>query len=146
VKNTQAAFSFYRSVVGYSQISYMIERQPYLKIHMRGITTERDIGMHAWEKYPQRPNRLIIDIELYCAVETALNPTKETIVNYEHIREFIKTWPTLPHTDFLETAAEELLVECFKDKRVQTVMVSIRKPDVYTEIEGVGVEILRHRS
>ena len=68
------------------------------------------------------------------------------MLNYDTIRDALKTWPQKPHTDLIETLIEELIALCFADSRVEACRVSILKPDIFNEAAGAGLEVYRLRS
>ncbi len=118
--------------------------QGYVRMMIRDLVTEVPLGLHPWERHPEKPQRIVINIELYAAPS---GPIKghSSIVDYDYIREAIKKWPRRKHTVFIETLLDELVKLCFKDKRVQATRVSIFKPDIYNEAAGAGVEVYRVR-
>jgi len=79
-------------------------------------------------------------------------PTHGTIgdtcpyIDYDPIRSAIRAWPSRPHTDLLETLAEELVALCFALEAVQACRVSVEKPDIFNEADAAGVEIFRVRA
>jgi dihydroneopterin aldolase len=69
----------------------------------------------------------------------------DTILDYDPVREALKTWPTRPHTPLLETLLHELVELCFRNPRVSACRVSIMKPDIFNEAAGAGVEVYQGR-
>ena len=122
----------------------MLLDRDHLRVTLRNIVTECRLGLHPWEQHPERPTRLVINVDLYLAVESGPLPEKD-ITNYDHIRGFILTFPSRPHTLLLESLANELTAECFKQKNVQACRVSLMKPDIFNEVEGAGIEVFRTR-
>lgn len=116
----------------------------YVRMMLRDLVTEVPLGLHPWERHPEKPQRIVINVDLYAA---PAGPIKghSSIVDYDYIREAIKKWPRRKHTVFIETLLDELVKLCFKDKRVQACRVSIVKPDIYNEAGGAGVEVYRVR-
>lgn len=66
-------------------------------------------------------------------------------IDYDSVRDAIRGWPGRPHTDLLETLAEELVGLCFAIAAVQACRVSVEKPDIFNEADAAGVEIFRVR-
>jgi dihydroneopterin aldolase len=116
----------------------------YVRMMIRDLVTEVRLGLHPWERHPEKPQRIVVNVELY-AVPAARIKGHSSIVDYDYIREALKRWPRRKHTVFIETLLDELVKLCFKDKRVQAARVSIFKPDIYNEAAGAGVEIYRVR-
>jgi 7,8-dihydroneopterin aldolase/epimerase/oxygenase len=102
--------------------------------------------LHAWERHAERPTRLIVNVEMFAPLTRPLSAeTPESIIDYDPIREVLKTWPTRPHTPLLETLLHELVELCFGDPRVNACRVSIMKPDIFNEAAGAGVEVYQVR-
>jgi dihydroneopterin aldolase len=118
----------------------------HLRIVLRDIQTEAHVGLHAWERHAERPTRLIVNVEMFAPLTRPLSAeTPESIIDYDPIREVLKTWPTRPHTPLLETLLHELVELCFGDPRVSACRVSIMKPDIFNEAAGAGVEVYQVR-
>ena len=120
--------------------------QNYRRIILRNVQVEARVGLHPWEMHPERPTRLIINIEMFVPLKPAREEeTAATIVDYDGIRDALRTWPRRPHTPLLETLAEEVVDLCFGDAAVEACRVSIVKPDIFNEAAGAGIEIYRVR-
>lgn len=117
-----------------------------IRVKIRGLVTERRVGIHPWEQHPERPNRLRIDVDLEGLHLPAGADGSRTIIDYDAIREEVRSWPSRPHTPHLETLAEELLNLCFANPAVSRARVSILKPDIFNDAAGVGIEITRNRA
>lgn len=117
----------------------------HLKIIVRGLKTNIMVGLHPWETHPERPTPVIVDVELFAQGEEA-GDSAATIIDYDPIRDLVtKQWPKRPHTPLLETWVEELVAFCFAMPRVDACRVSIVKPHIFPEADGVGVEVFRVR-
>ena len=118
----------------------------YIRVVLRDIETEAHVGLHPWERHPERPTRLIVNVEMFAPLTRPLSEeTPETIVDYDPIRAALKAWPSRPHTKLLETLLHELVTLCFRDPRVSACRVSIMKPDIFNEVGGAGVEVYQVR-
>jgi dihydroneopterin aldolase len=121
--------------------------QNYRRIILRNVQVEARVGLHPWELHPERPTRLIINVEMFVPLKPAREEeTAATIVDYDAIREALRTWPRRPHTPLLETLVDEVAELCLAHPRVMACRVSIMKPDIFSEAEGVGIEVYRTRS
>ena len=117
----------------------------YVRMMIRDLVTEVRLGLHPWERHPEKPQRIVVNVELFAAPRNAKYKDVSAVVDYDYIREALKKWPRRKHTVFIETLLDELIKLCFKDKRVQAARVSIFKPDIYNEAAGAGVEVYRVR-
>jgi dihydroneopterin aldolase len=118
----------------------------YIRVVLRDIETEAHVGLHPWERHPQRPTRLIVNVEMFAPLRRSLaEESKDTIVDYDPVRDALKSWPGRPHTPLLETLLQELVELCFGNPRVSACRVSIMKPDIFNEAAGAGVEVYQVR-
>lgn len=117
----------------------------YVRMMIRDLVTEVRLGLHPWERHPEKPQRIVINVEMYATPQSRRIKGVTSIVDYDYVREAIRKWPRRKHTVFIETLLEELVKLCFRDKRVTACRVSIFKPDIYNEAAGAGVEIYRVR-
>ena len=119
--------------------------QGYVRMMIRDLVTEVRLGLHPWERHPEKPQRIVVNVELYAAPQTTRYKHVSSVVDYDYIREALRKWPRRRHTVFIETLLDELVKLCFRDKRVMAARVSIFKPDIYNEAAGAGVEIYKVR-
>ena len=119
----------------------------YRRIILRNVQVEARVGLHAWEMHPEHPTRLIVNVELFVPLPAVGGAeTAASIVDYDPIRAALRAWPGRPHTPLLETLVDELAELCLADPRVAACRVSVMKPDIFPEAEGVGIEVYRTRS
>lgn len=118
----------------------------YLRMMIKDLVTEVRLGLHPWERHPEKPQRIVVNVELFAAPPRAKFKNVSSVVDYDFIRDALKKWPRRRHTVFIETLLDELVELCFKDKRVKAARVSIFKPDIYNEAAGAGVEVYKVRS
>ena len=119
----------------------------HLRVILRDLIVETRVGLHPWEQHPEKPTRLVVNIEMFAALDEAgLRAESEaSIIDYDHIRDALKTWRTRPHTPLLETLLDEVVALCFENARVEACLVSILKPDIFGEAAGAGVEVYMRR-
>jgi len=112
----------------------------YARIILRDICVEARVGLHPWERHPERPSRLIVNIELFS------HRTRESeFIDYDRIHQAFKEWPKRPHTELLETLVEEVVELCFGIPLVEACRVSIVKPDIFNDTAAVGIEVYRRK-
>ena len=102
-------------------------------------------GLHPWERHPERPNRLLVSVQLYTT--TPFDPaTGAGYLDYDRVRDHLLTWPSRPHVDLLETLLAGLTAFAFEDPLVEACHVKVVKPDIFPEAKGgAGVEWFRKR-
>jgi dihydroneopterin aldolase len=118
----------------------------YVRMMIRDLVTEVRLGLHPWERHPEKPQRIVINVEMYARPAPRRAKNVSSVVDYDYVRDALRKWPRRKHTVFIESLLEELVKLCFRDKRVVACRVSIFKPDIYNEAGGAGVEIYRVRA
>lgn len=119
----------------------------YQRVILRDVAVEVRLGLHPWERHPERPQRILVNVELFAHLAAPFSGSGvEAVLNYDTIRDELRRWPQREHTELLETLVEELIALCFRDARVEACRVSIVKPDIFNEAGGAGIEVYRLRS
>ena len=68
-------------------------------------------------------------------------------VDYGPLHDFIThQLPKKGHISLLESAAEQIVYFCFRDPRVESVVVRLEKTDLFADTSGAGIELRRSRS
>jgi dihydroneopterin aldolase len=102
-------------------------------------------GLHPWERHPERPTRLMISVRLYAPL-TSARAEQMPIIDYDRVRNRILALQNEAHIDLLETVADRVTDACFGDLRVAACQVRVRKPDIYNESRGAGIDLFRTRA
>ncbi len=115
----------------------------HVRMVMRDLVVEISIGLHPWEQL--RPQRLVVNVEAWAYADLPYTDADtEAILDYDHIRDVIREeWPKRAHAKLLEPLAEELIQLCFKHESVEAARVRLEKPDIFSEAQGVGIELYR---
>ena len=117
----------------------------YIRVMLRDLVTEAQVGLHPWERHRERPTRLVVNIEMFAALHGPAAEAAQDLIDYDPIRDELKAWPSRPHTDLLETLVDELVGLCFRHPAVLACRVSVMKPDIFNEAAAAGVEVYRRR-
>jgi dihydroneopterin aldolase len=118
----------------------------YARMMIRDLVTHVRLGVHAHERDPEKPQRIIVNIEMFSDGRSHREGEGlASVVNYDPIHAAIMGWSGRPHVVLIETLLEELIALCFQDTRVRACKVSIVKPDIYETAAAAGVEIFRMR-
>ncbi|MFT3727801.1 MAG: dihydroneopterin aldolase [Terricaulis sp.] len=110
-----------------------------VSVVLRGVQVNVHVGVHPWERHPERPTRLLIDLTL----EFSYNDYFEKhggYVNYDPLRTFVSGLANKPHVDWLETIAQDILKAAFELTPAQRAHLQIIKPDIFNEVDEVGLE------
>jgi 7,8-dihydroneopterin aldolase/epimerase/oxygenase len=117
----------------------------HVRVVIADAIVERRCGLHPWERHPERPNRLKVTVEMFAAL--AAGPMgADRFIDYDRVRQYLQTFPSLPHVDLLEEIAEEIVAKCFEDSRVEACRIAVLKPDIFNEAEAAGIEVFRTRA
>ena len=102
------------------------------------------IGYHGYEKINKQ--NVKFNIELDHVNPKHLNDKDiKSIFNYEKITKIIKNLTKSKHYNFLESLADDIFNELFKDKRINKIRLKIEKLDAIKETISVGIEITKKR-
>ena len=115
----------------------------FTSVHVDNVEVFVNCGLHAWEKHPERPNRLLVSVSLYA--DDRKSRPDGWYMDYDRIRTYILGLSSRPHTDLLEQLLDDLVTHAFGDKHVDAVFARIDKPDIFPEAQAAGVEALRFR-
>ena len=115
------------------------------KVIINDLTLLISVGIHDFEKIKKQEVRFNIDIE----INPSLFPSEKrlnSIVNYEIIIKSIIKITKNKHYELLETLAEAVFDELFKDKRIGKIMLKIEKLEILKDCSSVGIQITKKRS
>ena len=102
------------------------------------------IGYRSYEKINKQ--NVKFNIELDHVNPKHLNDKDiKSIFNYEKITKIIKNLTKSKHYNFLESLADDIFNELFKDKRINKIRLKIEKLDAIKGTVSVGVEITKKR-
>ena len=118
----------------------------YVRATLRNVAVDVQVGLHPWEQHPERPTRLIVNVDMYAPLgRRGVATTRENMLDYDPVRSAILAWRGRPHVPFLEDLVEELITVCFANPLVEACRVSVVKPDIFNEADAAGIEIYRRR-
>jgi len=119
-------------------------KHDYTRISLRDLVIEMSIGIADWERETRQ--RVVVSVDLFTHHGMRSVSEISDCINYDPIHEYVvSSWQDRPHTEFLETLAEELIAVCFLDARVEAARVLLQKPDVYKDAGAAEVEYYRVR-
>ena len=115
------------------------------KILIKDLTLDLKLGYYYFEK--NKPQKVKFTLEVNYRDK---NPTNDkdlkSIVNYDNIVKLIKKLVKNKHYNFLETLAEDVFDELFKDKRIDKITLQIEKLEIIKDCSSVGIQISKKRS
>jgi FolB domain-containing protein len=114
------------------------------KVIISDLTLLISIGIHDFEKIKKQEVKFNIDIDIdsfLAPVENKLN----SIVNYETIIKNISNLTKNNHYELLETLAEDILYELFKNNNIHKIKIKIEKTQIIKNTKSVGIEITKKK-
>ena len=114
----------------------MTERTSTVSIAMQRVELSVRIGEHPWEQ--ERAQRLMLELTLEFGFHDYFDK-HGGYVNYDPVRNFLQELQNKPHINRLEDFSRHILRACFEMTPAARVKLSVSKPDIFPEMEGVGV-------
>ena len=109
------------------------------KIIIKDLTLLLSVGIHPFEKLKKQ--RVKFNVEI--TTDPNLKPDIKTIVNYESIINDIKKLTKKIHFELLESLAESIFDEIFKNRKIKKIKLKIEKLDIIKETKSVGIEVVK---
>jgi 7,8-dihydroneopterin aldolase/epimerase/oxygenase len=115
------------------------------RIYLRDAVFEANIGVY--DREHAGAQRLIVNVDVFVALSasTPRHDRVEEVVDYDFVRETIKRRLARGHVNLQETLVDELAGALLAHPGVVAVRVCTEKPDVYDNVGGVGIEVLRFK-
>ena len=115
------------------------------KILIKDLTLDLKLGYYDFEKEKKQKVKFSLEVNYEDKKPTSDKDIK-SIVNYDKIVKLITKLVKNRHYNFLETLAEDVFDELFKDQRIGKIMLRIEKLEILKECSSVGIQITKKRS
>ena len=115
------------------------------KILIKDLTLDLKLGYFEFEKNKSQKVKFTLEID-YKDKKPTNDKDLKSIVNYDKIVKLIKKLVKNKHYNFLETLAEDVFDELFKDKRIDKISLQIEKLEIMRDCSSVGIQISKKRS
>ncbi len=115
------------------------------KILIKDLTLDLKLGYFDFEKNKPQKVKFTLEID-YRDKKPTNDKDLKSIVNYDKIVKLIKKLVKNKHYNFLETLAEDVFDELFKDKRIDKVNLQIEKLEIMKDCSSVGIKISKKRN
>ena len=115
------------------------------KILINNLTLDLKLGYFEFEKIKPQKVKFTLEID-YKDKKPTNDKDLKSIVNYDKIVKLIKKLVKNKHYNFLETLAEDVFDELFKDKRIDKISLQIEKLEIMKDCSSVGIQISKKRS
>ena len=115
------------------------------KVLIKDLILNLKLGYYDFEK--EKPQKVKFSLEIdYKDKKPSNDKDLKSIVNYSKVVRLIKKLVKNKHYNFLETLAEDVFDELFKDKRIEKINLKIEKLEIMKDCSSVGIQISKKRS
>ena len=115
------------------------------KVLIKELILDLKLGYYDFEK--EKPQKVKFSLEIdYEDKKPSNDKDLKSIVNYAKIVKLIKKLVKNKHYNFLETLAEDVFDELFKDRRIDKISLRIDKLEILKDCSSVGIQISKKRS
>ena len=115
------------------------------KVLVKELLLDLQIGYFDFEKEKKQKVKFSLEID-YVDKKPSNDKDIKSIVNYAKVVRLIKKLAKKKHYNFLETLAEDVFDELFKDKRIDKISLQIEKLEIMRDCSSVGIQISKKRS
>ena len=115
------------------------------KILIKDLTLDLKLGYYDFEKEKKQKVKFSLEVD-YEDKKPTRDKDIKSIVNYDKIVKLITKLVKNRHYNFLETLAEDVFDELFKDKRIDKIVLQIEKLEILKQCTSVGIQISKKRS
>jgi 7,8-dihydroneopterin aldolase/epimerase/oxygenase len=116
------------------------------RIFLREVLLDANIGIHDFER--KGSQRLVINVDVFVplAVSTPRHDRISEVLDYDFVRTTIRRRIEQGHINLQETLVDDIAQALLAHPGVAAVRVASEKPDVYEDVEAVGVEVFHFKS
>ncbi len=133
-KNNLKILKFEKSLFNYEK-----------KVLINDLILKIKLGYYDFEK--EKPQKVKFSLEAnYKDKKPTNDKDLKSIVNYGKLVKLIKKLTKNKHYNFLETLAEDVFDELFKDKRIDKISLQIEKLEIMKDCSSVGIQISKKRN
>ena len=114
------------------------------KVLIKELILNLKLGYYDFEKEKSQKVKFSLEID-YKDKKPSDDKDLKSIVNYSKVVRLIKKLVKNKHYNFLETLAEDVFDELFKDKRIEKINLKIEKLEIMKDCSSVGIQISKKR-
>ena len=115
------------------------------KVLIKELILNLRLGYYDFEKKKTQKVKFSLEVD-YRDKKPTNDKDLKSIVNYDKLVKLIKKLVKNKHYNFLETLAEDVFDELFKDKRIDKITLQIEKLEIMKDCSSVGIQISKKRS
>jgi dihydroneopterin aldolase len=116
------------------------------RIFVREVVMDASIGIHPSER--AAPQRVVLNVDLFVplALSTPIEDRIDEVLDYDFVRTTIRQRVAAGHINLQETLVDDIARTLLAHPTVRAVRVVSEKPDVYEDVEAVGIEVFRFKT
>ena len=115
------------------------------KILINELVLDLKLGYYDFEKEKSQKVKFSLEID-YEDKKPTNDKDIKSIVNYGTVVKLITKLVKKKHYNFLESLAEAVFDELFRDKRIGKILLKIEKLEILKDCSSVGIQITKKRS
>ncbi len=115
------------------------------KVLIKELILNLRLGYYDFEKKKTQKVKFSLEVD-YRDKKPTNDKDLKSIVNYDKLVKLIKKLVKNKHYNFLETLAEDVFNELFKDRRIDKIILQIEKLEIMKDCSSVGIQISKKRS
>ncbi len=112
------------------------------RLFLSNYHLDANVGVYDYEKVGAQRTAISVDVFVPLAISTPVNDQISEVVDYDFIRDIIRSRISAGHIDLLETICDDVARRILAHPLVRAVRVSTMKRDIYPDCDGVGVEVI----
>ena len=111
------------------------------RIFVREVVMDARIGIHPAER--AAPQRVVLNVDMFVplALSTPTQDRIHEVIDYDFVRTTIRHRIDAGHVNLQETLVDDIARALLANPAVRAVRVASEKPDVYEDVEAVGIEV-----
>jgi dihydroneopterin aldolase len=116
------------------------------RIFLRNFVVDANIGIHDHERRGAQRLRLNVDMFVALSMSTPRHDRLHEVVDYDFVRHTIRQRIAQGHINLQETLIDDVARALLAHPAVRAVRVASEKPDVYEDVDAVGIEVFHFRT
>jgi dihydroneopterin aldolase len=115
------------------------------RIFLREVLLDANIGIHDFER--RGSQRLVINVDVFVplSLTTPRHDRISEVLDYDFVRMTIRRRIEQGHINLQETLVDDIARSLLAHPGVAAVRVASEKPDVYEDVEAVGIEVFHFK-
>jgi dihydroneopterin aldolase len=115
------------------------------RIFLRDWSIHANIGVHSAERQGSQTLVLNLDVFVTLAASTPRRDELREVVDYDFVHDIVRERIRRGHINLQETLVDDVATELLRRPGVVAVRISSEKTEIYPDVAGIGIEVLRFR-